>query len=191
MNPLAVVARPRQTFTAAAAAPRVGAGAAIVAATGLVSAALGLLANALVRGGAPGFTVAAVLPLLFLGYWLLEGWMVDAAAGMLAQSSRRPTYLSTSAYAFPAWIAYALLSVLEAVGLRLGGPGTAIAGGLAWCTLPVLGWFVVLSVLAIRAVYDTTPLTALALALLPYAVLMAALLVLTVALGALHGAGVI
>ena len=58
---------------------------------------------------------------------------------------------------------------------------------LGWLTLPVLCWFLTLTVLAIRAVYDVPALNALALALLPYAAVAAAVLLVTLVL-ALRGA---
>ena len=44
----------------------------------------------------------------------------------------------------------------------------------------MLAWFVTLTTLAVRAVYDVPALNALALALLPYAVVMTAVLVLSI-----------
>ncbi len=192
MNPLAALAHPRRAFIAAAAAPRPAAAFAAVLLSGLVSFALGAAANALGGGSASGLVVAASLPALFAAYWVLEAWLVDAGARMLGRAGRRRTYLATSGYAFPAWIAYAVLSLAEALSLRLaGGAGATLASALAWLTLPVLGWFVVLSVLAIIAVYGVPALNALALALLPYAVLTAALLVIGLTLSALHAGGVV
>lgn len=189
MNPLGVVTHPRRTFAAAAERASLQAALLLVLATGVVSLALAATANALVSGSMSGLLVACLLPLLFLAYWLLEGWLVDAGAGILGASGRRRLFLSVSGYAFVAWVAYALLSLLEALALR--GGGGAVASGLAWLTLPLLGWFVGLTVLAIITVYRVPPLNALALALLPYAVLMAATLVLGLVLGGLHGAGVV
>lgn len=191
VNPLAVLLRPRSAFVTLAESPRLGYGLLAVLASGAASLVLGVVANALIGGDASGAVVAASLPALFLAYWLLEGWLVDAGAGMLGRSGRRRTYLAVSGFAFPAWVAYALLSLVESAFIHAGGgAGAAIASALAWTTLPVLAWFVVLTVLAIRAVYGVPLLNALALALLPYAMLTAALLVLGIALGALRAAGV-
>ena len=89
-------------------------------------------------------------------------------------------------------IAYALLSLAEAVALRVAGSsGPSIASGLAWLTLPVLAWFVALTVFAVQDVYDIPALNALAFALLPIAVLTTALVLVLFGLGALHAARVL
>jgi hypothetical protein len=66
-----------------------------------------------------------------------------------------------------------------------------VSTALQLLTLPVLAWFVVLSIIAIREVYGCSVLNASAFALLPYALLSAAVLFIGVVLGALHAAGVV
>jgi Yip1 domain len=192
VHPLAVIRRPRSGFDAEAAAPRVVGGLAAVVVTGLVSLVTGAAANALVSGGPSGLVVALLLPALFVAYWLLQAWLVDAAAAMVGRSRNRRAYLAVSGYAFPPLAVYGVLSLAEALLLHVGGgAGPPAASAVAWLTLPVLAWFIVLSVLAIQAVYDLPALNALAFALLPIAALTAALLIVSLALGALHTASVI
>jgi hypothetical protein len=192
VNPVAVVRHPRSAFAGEAAAPRVTRGLVAVVVTGVVSLLTGAAANALVSGGPSGLVVALSLPALFVAYWLLQAWLVDAAAVLVGRSRNRRAYLAVSGYAFPALAVYGVLSLAEGLLLHFGsGAGPPAASAVAWATLPVLAWFIVLSVLAIQAVYDLPALNALAFVLLPIAALTAALLIVSVALGALHTANVI
>ena len=192
VNPVVIVRHPRSGFAGEAAAPRVAGGLAAVVVTGVVSLLTGAAANALVSGGPSGLVVALLLPALFVAYWLLQAWLVDAAAVLVGRSRNRRAYLAVSAYAFPPLAVYGVLSLVEALLLHFGsGAGPPAASAVAWATLPVLAWFIVLSVLAIQAVYDLPALNALAFVLLPIAALTAALLIVSVALGALHTANVI
>jgi len=188
---LAVLYRPREAFAVLAAAPRIETGLAAVLATALASMAIEVAANALGSGGAAGLVISLILPLLFLAYWLLDAWLVDAGAGMLGRNGRRRAYLAVSGFAFLPLTGYAVLAFVEAAATRWNGPGPDIASGLAWLTLLAIAWFLVLTVLAIRAVYDVPALNAVALALLPYAALSGALLLLGIVLGVLHAAGVV
>ena len=52
---------------------------------------------------------------------------------------------------------------------------------VAWLTLPLLVWFLSLTALAVYAVFEVSPFVALALAMLPDAVLLFLLIVLLVA----------
>ncbi|MBV8445419.1 MAG: hypothetical protein JOZ92_05830 [Candidatus Dormibacteraeota bacterium] len=164
-----------------------------VAGCGVASAALGALANALAGGGPSGAYVAAALPLLFLVFWLLQAYCVDAAAGMVGRSGRRRELLLATAPTFPAWILYALLGLAEALAIHLaaGSTGQSVASGLQWLTLPILALLLALTVMAIRGVYRVSGLNAFAFALLPYAMLTAAILVLSLVLSGLHAAGVV
>jgi hypothetical protein len=192
VNVLGVLLHPQRTLVALAAAPRLRHGAVCVIASGIVSQGLGVAASAAAGGGARGLGVALSLPVLFVAYWALEGWLVDAAAAMLGGGGRRRTFLAVAGYTYPAWIAYAILSLAEALALRFAGRGGPdLASALAWSTPVVLAWFVLLTALAIRAVYRVPPLNALAFALLPYAAILTAVLVLGLALGALHAARLI
>jgi Yip1 domain len=189
MVAITVLRRPRQVLATAAAGPSVVQGLRAVTLTGAVSAGIDVAATLIGGGGAAGLIISALLPALFVGYWLLDAWLVDAGAGMLGRSGRRRAYLAVSGLAFPPLVAYSLLALLAAAVTRWAGEGPGSA--LGWLTLAVLAWFLALIILAIRAVYDVPPLNAFALALLPYAAVTAALLVTLVALSLLHAAGVV
>jgi hypothetical protein len=182
--------RPRQGFPALAAQPRLAVGLAQVLLTGIASLAIEVAATAIGSASASGFLVSVALPALFLAYWALSAWLIDAGAGMSGRHGRRRSFLAVSGAAYPPLIAYALLSLLEAAATRWTSSVT-LASAIAWLTLPVLAWFLTLTVFAIRAVYGVNPFNALALALLPYAALTAALIIVFLALSALHAGGVV
>ncbi|MBV9101409.1 MAG: hypothetical protein JOZ46_05750 [Candidatus Dormibacteraeota bacterium] len=189
---LDVVARPRRAIAGLSETARLGGGATAVAIGGLASLGIAVAANAIAGGSGSGLIVALLLPALFFLYWALQAWLVDAAAATLGRRGRRGPFLAVSGYTFPTWIAYALLSLVEALALRFGGAGGgSLSSGLAWLTLPVLGWFLALNVIAVQEVYDVPALNAFAFALLPIAVLTTALVIVLFALGALHAAHVI
>ena len=103
--------------------------------------------------------------------------IIDAAAGLSARSGRWRQYLAVSGFTFIPWIAYALLSVGEAAA----GAGSTAESLLAWLTLPLLAWFLSLTALAVYVVFGVTPFVAVALAMLPDAVLLFILIALLVA----------
>ncbi|TMF16980.1 MAG: hypothetical protein E6I33_02960 [Chloroflexi bacterium] len=138
MNALGVLVRPRSTLGAIAAAPRLTAGFAVVVVSGLVSAGISAAAGALTQGGLSSLVTSLLLPALFVAYWLVEAWLVDAGASMLGRSGHRRTFLAVSGFVFVPWIAYALLTLVEAAAQHSGGSGSGVAAGLAWLTLPVL-----------------------------------------------------
>lgn len=183
-----ILGRPRAALALVASRPRLATGLVGVVATGVISGAIEVLASVLV-GSTTGLILSALLPLFFVGYWLLDAWLVDAGAGLSGKRGRRRAYLGVSGLAFVPLITFALLSLLEAVAMRTAGD--AVASALGWLTLPILGWFLALMSLAIGAVYDLPALNAFALALLPLAAISAALLFLALVLGALHAAHVI
>jgi Yip1-like protein len=174
---IGVLLRPRSTFATLAAAPRARLGFAVVLGSGLASLALGLLANQIGDGGASGAAASLVLPLLFLIYWVAAALIVDAGAGLAGRAGRWRQYLAVSGFTFVPWVAYGVLSVIEAVA----GSGTTAQSVVAWLTLPLLVWFLYLSTLAVLAVFDVTPFVAVALAMLPDAVLLLVLIALLVA----------
>lgn len=151
---------------------------AIVALTGLAAAVIGIGTSILDGSGASGVVSSALVPLLVLAYWGLQAWLIDAGAGMLGRAGHRRAMLAASAPAFPTWIVYSLLTLGEAAAARSGGPGPALAIALTVLTLPVLGWFLALTVRAVRAVYDIPTTNAFALALLPYAAVALAVVIL-------------
>jgi hypothetical protein len=173
---IGVVTRPRSTFAALAASPRPGLGFAAVLGSGVVALALGLLANQLGSGGGPGAVASLLLPVLFLLYWGAAALIIDAAAGLTARAGRWRQYLAVSGFTFIPWIAYGLLSVVEAAT----GAGSVAESVIAWLTLPLLGWFLYLTALAVYTVFEVTPFVAVALAMLPDAVLLFLLIALLV-----------
>ena len=172
---IGVVVRPRNTFAELAGSPRLALGFAAVLGSGVVALALGLLANQIGGGGGAGTVASLLLPVLFLVYWVAAALIIDAAAGLSGRSGRWRRYLAVSGFTFLPWIAYALLSVLEAAA------GSVAGSLIAWVTLPLLVWFLSLTALAVHAVFDVTPFAAVALAMLPDAVLLFILIALLVA----------
>lgn len=174
---IGVVIRPRSTFAALAASPRLALGFAAVLGSGIVALALGLLANQLAGGGRTGTVASLLLPLLFLVYWGAAALIIDATAGLATRAGRWRQYLSVSGFTFIPWIAYALLAVIEAAA----GNGSGAQSVIAWLTLPLLAWFLALTSLAVFSVFDVSPFVAVALAMLPDAVLLFILIALLVA----------
>jgi hypothetical protein len=174
---IGVVVRPRSTFAALAGSPRLALGFAAVVGSAVVALALGLLANQIGGGGGPGTVASLLLPVLFVVYWGAAALIIDAAAGLSARSGRWRPYLAVSGFTFIPWIAYALLSVGEAAA----GAGSVAGSLIAWLTLPLLVWFLSLTALAVYAVFEVTPFVAVALAMLPDAVLLFILIALLVA----------
>jgi hypothetical protein len=82
-----------------------------------------------------------------------------------------------SGFTFIPWIAYALLAVIEAAA----GNGSGAQSVIAWLTLPLLAWVLALTSLAVFSVFDVSPFVAVALAMLPDAVLLFILIALLVA----------
>jgi hypothetical protein len=190
VNPLLAALRPRHTFPALAAQPRLAIGLSQVLLTGIASLGIELAATVIGGAAASGFLISIALPALFLAYWALSAWLIDAGAGISGRHGRRRAFLAVSGAAYPPLIAYALLSLLEAAATRWT-TNVTLASAIAWVTLPVLAWFLTLTVFAIRAVYGMNPFNAVALALLPYAALTTALIVVLLALSALHALGVV
>ena len=174
---LGVVLRPRSTFDSLAATPRISLGFVAVLGSGVIALLLGLLANQIDNGGNVGEVASLLLPVLFLVYWGAAALIVDAGAGLAARGGRWRQYLAVSGFTFIPWVAFGVLSVIEA----LAGTGSVAESIVAWLTLPLLVWFLVLTTLAVYAVFDVTPYVAVALAMLPDAVLLLVLIALLVA----------
>ena len=173
---LGVLLRPRSTFDELAAAPRISLGFVAVLGSGVIALLLGLLANQIDHGGNVGALASLVLPVLFLVYWGAAALIVDAGAGLAARAGRWRQYLAVSGFTFIPWISFGVLSVIEA----LAGTGSVAESIVAWLTLPLLAWFLILTTLAVSAVFDVTPYVAVALAMLPDAVLLLLLIALLV-----------
>src|ERR1700722_2747766 len=174
---LGVLLRPRSTFDELAAAPRISLGFVAVLGSGVIALLLGLLANQIDHGGNVGELASLLLPVLFLVYWGAAALIVDAGAGLAARGGRWRQYLAVSGFTFIPWIAFGVLSVIEA----LAGTGSVAESIVAWLTLPLVIWFLVLTTLAVYTVFDVTPYVAVALAMLPDAVLLLLLIALIVA----------
>ncbi|TMB90600.1 MAG: hypothetical protein E6J45_08695 [Chloroflexi bacterium] len=187
---MAVLWRPRSAMQALAEHPSLGAGLVSVLATGVLALGLQVAAAALSGNAGDGLAISLALPLLFVAYWAIATSLIDAGARILGRAGRRRAFLAVSGAAFPALLAYALLSLAEGAS-RHWTHSETVASGLAWLTLPVLAWFLALTALAVRAVYDVPPLNAFAMAMLPGAALTGALIVLLLALAVLRAAGLI
>jgi len=122
-------------------------------------------------------------------FWLASAVLVNAGARLMGHSPRRRELLAVSGLTFPVLVLYAVIALVQALSPRWGGEVLSTAVGLV--ALPVVGWFVALNAIAVRAVYDMPALSAVAIALLPYAALSAVLLLLVVVVSALHSLGVV
>lgn len=150
---------------------------AIVLLSGCAAAAIGIGTSVLDGSGLSGVVSSVLVPVLFLAYWGVQAWLIDGGAGMLGRAGNRRAMLVASAPAFPTWIVYALVTLVEAAAARSTGSASPLAIALTVLTLPVLLWFLALTVRAIRAVYDVPAINAFALALLPYAAVALALVI--------------
>jgi hypothetical protein len=184
-----LVIRPRHALGAAAARPRLAAAVLAVAATGLLSLGLGLLGVAVGGGGTAAIALSLALPVMLAVFWLVSGLLVSAGARLMGMHPRRRALLAVSGLTFPPLVLYAVIVLVQAASTRWGGDALSTAAG--WLALPVVCWFVALNAVAVRAVYDLPALSAVAIALLPYAALSAVLLLLVVVLSVLHSAGVV
>ncbi len=187
--PLELAAHPVRTLAAAAARPRLGAGALSVIVTGLASLALGLAAVALGGGGRAAVVLSLAIPGMLAVFWLVSAMLVGAGARLMGLSPQRRDLLAVSGLTFPPLVLYAGVALVQAASTHWGGELLATVAG--WLALPVVAWFVALNAVAVHAVYDLPPLNAVAIALLPYAALSAVLLAAVVVLSALHAAGVV
>jgi hypothetical protein len=186
--PHELLLRPRRSLDRCAERPRLGASVAVVLTTGVASLCLNLLATVLEprtsRGG--GVAVSLALPVLFVLFWVLGTWMVGAGATLMGAERKRRDYLAVSGQTFPVLILYAALAVVQAATLRWGGIGGTVSDMAGFLSLPILLWFLALSTLAAQAVYRVSMMAAVALALLPFATLSAAVLILIIVVTALR-----
>ena len=186
---LGVLLHPRRTLAAAADRPRLRGGAVAVAATGLASLVVDLAAAIVEGGGSAAIVLSIALPLMLAAFWLLSGLLVGAGARLMGLDPRRRDLLAVTGLTFPVLVLYAVIALIQAASPHLGGDTVAAAVGL--CALPLVAWFVVLNCIAVRAVYDTPPMSAVAITLIPYAALSGVLLLLVVVLSALQSAGAV
>jgi Yip1 domain len=184
-----LVIHPRRALDAAAARPRLGAGAGAVALTGVLGLGLGLLAAAVDAAGSAAVILSLALPVMLAVFWLASALLVSAGARLMGHAPHRRKLLAVSGLTFPVLVLYAVIALIQAASTRWGGDVLSTAVGLV--ALPLVGWFVALNAVAVRAVYDMPALSAVAIALLPYAALSAVLLLLVVVVSALHSIGVV
>lgn len=185
----ALIAHPGRALRAAASHPDIGRATLAVALTGVVSLALEVAASIIGAAGSGAVVLSLVLPLMLVVFWLVSGLLVGAGARLMGYEPRRRVLLATTGLTFPVLVLYAVIALLQAASPHWGGDALATAVGLV--ALPLVGWFVVLNAIAVRAVYDAPALSAVALSLIPYAALSAVLLVLVLVLSLLHSVGAV
>lgn len=153
---------------------------AVVAGAGLAAAGLSALSTVLEPGphDAAGIGISATLPVLFAGVWLIDAYIVDAIAQVMGAATRLRTWMSVSAFAIPALVAFDALRVVQALVDRTGAVDAST--GLGFAGFLVLGWFLVLITLGIAAVYGLPRLSAFSAALAPPAAMATLLLLLLV-----------
>ena len=133
--------------------------------------------------------LSIAVPVLLAVFWLVSALLVSAGARLMGHAPRRRELLAVSGLTFPVLGLYAAIALVQAVSPRWGGD--ALSTGVGLLALPVICWFVALNAIAVRAVYDLPGLSAVAIALIPYAALSAALLLLVIVISVLHSAGVV
>jgi hypothetical protein len=187
-----VIVRPSTAYDGAVVSRARGAAAGIVLAAGLVAAALSAAGTALeppaLVDSAAGYGFSALLPILFVGFWLIDATIVDAVAQLMQAPSRLWTWAVASAHAIPLLIGFELVRVLQAAVDRAGA--LDLATGLGFLEFVVIAWFIWVLTAGIQAVYGVARFNAVAVALAPPAAVMMLLLVLLVAATILHLAGV-
>ncbi len=184
-----LVVHPRRALGAAAADPNVRSAAGTVVLSGLVCLALQVIAVVVGSGGTAALVLSIVVPALLVVFWLVSALFVSAGVRLMGLAPRRRDLLAVSGLTFPVLVLYAAIATVQAASTHWGGDALSIAVGLF--ALPIVLWFVALNAIAVSAVYGLPGLNAVAIALIPYAALSAALLVLVVALSVLHAAGVV
>lgn len=187
--PALPLVHPRRALGAAAARPSLLAGALAVVVTGVLCLGLEVGAVAIGGGGSAALILSIAVPVMLLVFWLVSAVLVGAGARLMGHAPQRRKLLAVSGLTFPVLVLYAAVAIVQAASPRWGGDALSTAVGLL--ALPVVGWFVALNAVAVRAVYDLPALSAVAIALLPYAALSAVLLLLVVALSLLHALGVV
>ncbi len=168
---------------------------ALVVGTGVVSLGLSLAAIAVEPGNAgqraADVGASATLPLLFVGFWLIDALVVDAVAQLMGRPSRRRRYLEVSAYAWPVLAVFGVVRLLQACVDRAAGTPASTGGiVLGFLNYALLAWFLVLITTAVQAVYELPALSALTAALSPLAVVAVMIMALVVVGTLLHAVGV-
>ncbi len=187
--PALLILHPRRALDGAAARPNLAAGVLSVIVTGVIILALEVASVAVGGGGTGAVVLSIAVPPMLAAFWLVAGLLVTAGARLMGRPPRRHQMLAVSGLTFPVLVGYAVIGLLQAVSPRWGG--AALSTGVGLLALPVVCWFVALNAVAVGAVYDLPGLSAVAIALIPYAALSAALLFLVIVLSVLHSVGVV
>lgn len=185
----ALLIHPGLTLRSAAEHPDMVRAGLTVVLSGVVSLALDLTASIIGAAGVAAVILSIALPLMLVAFWLVSGLLIGAGARLMGHQPRRRELLATTGLTFPILVLYAVIALVQAASPHWGGDSLATAVGLL--ALPLVGWFVILNAIAVRAVYDTPPLSAVALTLIPYAALSAVLLLLVVLVSVLHSVGAV
>lgn len=150
----------------------------VLASAGAVTL-LDLATSAVVGQGIPQAMVAAVtLGLLTVAFWAGSARLIARLARTMEHSGTEGELARASANAYPVLAGFALLDLIQA--LLAHGGFTGVAGAVGWLAVPLLVVFIGLTVLAVERVHRAPFFTAFSLALLPYALVSAALLLLGV-----------
>jgi len=184
-----LVTHPRRALGAAAAQPKMGTGAATVVVTGILCLGLELAGVVVGNGGSAAFILSVAVPAMLLAFWLVSALLVSAGARLMGYAPRRRELLAVTGLTFPVLVLYAAIAVVQSASVHWGGDALSTAAGLL--ALPTVCWFVALNAVAVRAVYDIPGLSAVAIALIPYAALSGALLLLVIILSVLHSLGAV
>jgi len=188
---LRVFCSPRQAVATAAGGGRTPA-LGVVTASGLIAAAVSVLSSSIAGSAVgPGTLVTVMLiPPLFALLWLLGVRLIDVGARLMERKSQRATLLCASSVASPILVVATCVGLVQSALVRGGAsPDTvALVGVLA---LLVLCWYIAIVGMAVSHVYDVSTAPALALALLPFAALAAAVMVYVLVISALHGLGLV
>ena len=189
-----ILIAPRRTLASVVADERIGPAATAVVLSALVCLELDIGAAFLEPASSRGttFAVSGAATVLLVGFWLLSAAVIDKTARAMGAPSRRRRFLAASGHSFVVLIVYAAIGLLQAAALHgLGDNGELVAMLAGYVALGVLGWFVALNCGAIAAVYELPFISAFALALLPFALLSAAVMVLVVVISGLSAAGAV
>jgi hypothetical protein len=184
-----LVVHPRRALDAAAARPNLRTGVLAVAATGVIGVGIGLVSIVISGGSAAAVILSIALPGMLAVFWLASALLVGAGARLMGHTPRHRELLAVSGLTFPVLVLYSVIALVQAASTRWGGDALSTAAGLL--ALPVVCWFVALNAVAVRAVYDLPAMSAVAVALLPYAALSAVLLLIVIVLSALHALRVV
>jgi hypothetical protein len=167
----------------------------VVLVSGILCGGIGLAATLIepvsrIAGGADGrragVILSLLLPVVLLGMWLVDAWIVDIGARAMGAPSQRREYLVASGFAVPVLIAFEVASLIAAVLDSSGAYDAAAAVG--FLRYVALAWYIVLLTLAARGIYELPMVGALTAALLPYAAMTMVLLVVFVVLSVVYKA---